>query len=218
MALNTVTSKTSIAENNNAICYTCAHDKSHAKIDLDIVNTAAFSTVRVALSIKPITSLAAEDFIVPMLELDTSDKQVSLTGIIVGKDEHLYVFVDSGAINVRVSGTEEANPFVGKAGQLVSVVTQQVNQNELIYTSNVVNTVSSTGSILIYNPNTANADIELYISTAATPSVNDRTLSITVRAGELISVNKALLNANESLFLKSTIAGLTVYFNGLVTV
>lgn len=216
MALNTVTSKTNITAGNNAILYTCAHDKSHGKVDIDIVNASTFSTVRVALSIKPIASLTPDDYIVPLLELDSSDKQVSLTGIIVGKDEHIYVFVDIGEVNIRLAGTEEANAFVGKAGQLASGVVSATNTDTQIYTTNVVNAVSSSGSILIYNPTANNADIELYISTAATPSINDKTLSVTVRPGELISVNKVLINANETVFIRSTIVGVVFYFNGLV--
>jgi len=217
MAINTVSSKMTVPANGYVTLYTCPADKSHALVDIDLFNTSTSNvTVKIAVTNKAHSALTPDDYILHDLLLSSVDNQVNITGIFVGKNEHIYVDANAAGINVRLSGIEETNVHVGKAGQLASNTYAPNATPYQVYQATIPNTSSTSCYLNIYNPNTTASNISIYVSSNTTPTNDDLIFTTSVGAQQTICIDKLLVNQPEKLFLKISDASVRVYLNGVV--
>jgi hypothetical protein len=217
MAINTVSAKMNVAANSYVTLYTCASDKSHALVDLDLINVDTSDvTVKIAVTNKAYNQLTVDDYILHNLVLSTSDNQANISGIFVGKNENIYVESQGASVNVRLSGIEETNPHVAAAGQLASATYVPNTNPYQLYQTNIATATSTSAYLNIYNPNSSASDIEVYISSNATPATADLVYKGSVASGQTICMDKLLINQSEKLFIKVSNASIRVYLNGVV--
>lgn len=217
MALNAVTSKMAVSANNHAVVYTCPFDKSHAKVDLDINNNFNGETkVKVAITNKPFTSIVEEDYIIHDLTLSTVDNQANISGVFVGKNEHVYVYVETGACSVRLTGTEEQNSVVIASGLLSSLLVNNNTSFYNFYQANQVNAVSTMGYLTLYNSNTTSVQFSIAISSNTTPLPEDIIYTNTMSPNMTICLNNLLINQSEKIFIKVDNDNLYCMLSGIV--
>lgn len=217
MSVNAVSAKMAVPANDHVTLYTCASDKSHALVDLDLVNASSSNvTVKIAVTNKPYTSLTDDDYILHNLLLSGQDNQVNISGIFVGKNENIYIEADAAGTNVRLSGIEEINSHVIASGQLASATYAPNTTPYQIYQTTLPTASSTSGYLNIYNPNATVSNIEIYVSSNTTPLNDDLVFKGSVESGQTICLNKILINQSEKLFMKVTDASVKAYLNGVV--
>jgi len=217
MAINTVSSKMSVPANGHITLYTCPADKSHALVDIDLFNTSTSNvTLKIAVTNKAYSALTPDDYILHDLLLSSVDNQVNISGIFVGKNEHIYIEANAAGVNARLSGIEETNVHVGKAGQLASATYVPNATPYQVYQATLPNTSSTSCYLNIYNPNTTSSNISIYISSNTTPTNDDLIFTTSVAPQQTICIDKLLVNQPEKLFLKVSDASVRVYLNGVV--
>jgi hypothetical protein len=217
MAINTVSAKMAIPANSHVTLYTCAPDKSHALVDLDLINTSNSNiTVKIAITSKPYTSLTDDDYILHSLLLSSQDNQINVSGIFVGKNENIYVEADAAGANIRLSGIEETNSHVVASGQLASATYAPNAAPYQIYQTMLPTASSTSGYLNVYNPNAATANVIFYVSSNSSPVNDDVVFTSSVGSQQTICLNKLLINQTEKLFIKVSDASVKVYLNGVV--
>jgi hypothetical protein len=217
MAINTVSAKMAVPANNHATLYTCAPDKSHALVDLDLINTSNSNvTVKIAVTNKPYTSVTDDDYILHNLLFSSQDNQISISGVFVGKNENIYVEADASGVSIRLSGVEETNSHVIASGQLASATYAPNATPYQVYQTALATASSTSGYLNIYNPNAATSNISIYVSSNSTPANDDIVFTGSIGSGQTICLNKLLINQSEKVFITVSDASVKVYLNGVV--
>jgi hypothetical protein len=217
MSVNTVSAKMAVPANNYVTLYTCASDKSHALVDLDLINTSNSNvTVKIAITKKPYTSVTTDDYILHNLLLSPQDNQINISGIFVGKNENIYVEADVSGVNIRLNGVEETNSYVIASGQLASAAYAPNATPYQVYQTTLATASSTSGYLNIYNPNATASNVSIYVSSNSAPANDDVVFTGSIGSGQTICLNKLLINQSEKLFIKVSDASVNVYLNGVV--
>lgn len=218
--LNPVVSKFTLTQGNAQEVYICPATKSHAVVDLsffkDDSNSDALIAVALASESNP-ANLTSVDYFIDDIQLIGTVNAAELNKIVVGQGERLYIKVISGPdIVVRLSGVEENNPKVLKAGRLAASSIGNTAQTQ-IYSNAIPNTAYISCSVTIFNTSaTQNAVVEAWISTSATPSASDKVLKIEVPLQDTTILENILLAPNEKIFVGSSQADTEYFINGMV--
>ena len=218
--LNPVVSKFTITTGTPQEVYVCPVNKSHAVVSLSFFknNLSGTSLIAVALSSESNpANLTTVDYFVDDIELIDTVNVAELDKVIVGKGERLYVKVLSGSdINVRVTGIEENNPKILKAGRLAAANIPNTAETQ-IYSNNLSNVSYISASITIFNTSsTNNNQVECWISTSNTPSNTDKVLNIEIPPQDTTILENILISPNEKIFVKANQPNTEFFINGFV--
>ena len=120
--LNPIVSKFALAAGVAQEIYFCPAGKSHAVIDLTMFKDGFTGTSLIGIAVTTEANpanLTSLDYLVDDIELVNEVNSAELNKLIVGQGERVYAKVMSGnAANIRLSGVEENNASVLKAGKL----------------------------------------------------------------------------------------------------
>lgn len=218
--LNPVVSKFTLTAGVPQEVYVCPPDKTHAIVDVnffkDDLNSDAVIAIAMSSDSNP-ANLTSVDYFIDDIQLISTVNVAELNKIIVGQNERLYIKVMSGPdIIVRVSGVEENNPKVIKAGRLAASSIAGTSQTQVF-----VNTYSSvsyiSASVTIFNTSaTNNATVEAWITSAGTPAISDKILKIEIPTQDTTILENVLLSPNERIFVKSSEPNTEYFINGTV--
>ena len=218
--LNPVVSKFSLTAGVPQEVFSCPVTKTHAVVDLsffkdDLANDALMA-VALTTESNP-ANLTSVDFFIDDIELIGMVNSAELNKVIVGAGERLYLLVVTGPdIVVRLSGMEENNPKVLKAGRLAAASIAGVAQT-MIWESNVPNTAYTAASVTIFNTSADNnASVQAWISSSATPSASDKVLKITIPFEDTTIIENVLLAPNEKVFVQSDQPNTEFFINGTI--
>ena len=218
--LNPVFSKFSLTSGVPQEIYSCPPSKSHAIIDItffkDLVDSD--SMIEIALTTKTTPEqLNSVDYFIDDIELIGGVNSAELNKVIVGSGERLYIHVLTGPdITIRMTGIEESNPNVLKAGRL-SALAAAGTSNVTVFENNLPGTSYTNCSITIYNASVLDAaNVEAWITSQEMPSANDKVMRINIPTEDTTIVENVMLAPGEKLVFKSS-ENLTEYFvNGVV--
>lgn len=218
--LNPVLAKFTLSAGVPQEVYSCPPTKSHAIIDVtffkDLIGSD--SMIEIALSTKTNPALLTSvDYFIDDIELIGGINSAELNKVIVGSGERLYIHVLSGPdITTRLTGIEESNPNVLKAGRLAATATPGTSE-VTVFENNLPGTVYTSCSITIYNASDLDAaEVEAWITSQEVPSPNDKVMRINIPTEDTTIVENVMLGAGEKLVFKSS-QTLTEYFvNGVV--
>lgn len=219
--LNPIVSKQVIAALGVQEVYVCPPDKSHAIVDLsfykDDMNTSSLIAVALSTESNP-ANLTSVDYFIDDIELINEVNSGELNKVVVGQGERLFVKVLSGSgISVRVSGMEETNPKVIKAGRLAATSVPTTDQVLLFDPSAFVNAAYISTSITIFNTSqAAGAKVELWISSTSNPSVAEKTVMSVVPLSDTTIIENVLILPNEKVYVRSELANTEYFLNGAV--
>ena len=218
--LNPIVSKFTLTKNVPQEVYSCPVNKTHAIVDLTFFknNVGGNSLIAVGLSTETNpANLNTLDYFVDDIELIGTVNSAELSKVVVGAGERLYITVIDGVdVVCRLSGVEENNPLVLKAGRLAALATTGTAVTK-IYESNLPNTSYSTVSVTIFNEDPSDAcSAELWISTSESPSDSDKIMSITIPFEDTTIVENVMLAPSEKIFVKSDKIGTEYFVNGIV--
>lgn len=219
--LNPIVSKTLLTAGNPQEVYVCPATKSHAVIDLSLFrnDTTTSSKIAVALTTESNpASLTSLDYFIDDIELVNEVNTAEMTKILVGRGERLFVQVVSGTdVSVRISGVEENNTKVIKAGRLAAMTLTGPTQTQLFDASTFTNAAYVSTSVTIFNiSSTENAQMEMWVSSSATPTAADKVMLITIPMEDTTIVENMLLLPNEKIFIRSNVTGAEFFVNGTV--
>ena len=218
--LNPVVSKFSLTLNVPQEVYSCPVSKSHAIVDLSFYkdNLAQDALIAIALSSESNpANMTTVDYFIDDIELIGVVNSAELNKVIVGKGERLYLLVLQGPdVVVRLSGVEEVNPKVLKAGRLAAASVTGTSQTQ-IFNNNLPNTAYTSCSVTIFNtsPN-QNAEVQAWITSSATPGVADKVLKITIPYEDTTILENIMLAPNEKVFIQSDQPNTEYFINGVV--
>jgi len=218
--LNPVVSKFSLVAGVPQEVYICPVSKSHAVVDLSFFkdNLAGDALIAVALSAEsnPV-NLTSVDYFIDDIQLIGVVNSAELSKVTVGSGERLYIRVMSGVdIVARLSGVEETNPKVLKAGRLAASTIAGVGQTQ-IYANALPNVSYISVAATIFNTSaTQNAEIEVWISTSATPAASDKVLKLEIPTNDTTILESILLAPNERIFVRSNVANTEYFIVGTV--
>lgn len=213
--LNPIASKFSLTLNVPQEIYVCPSDKSHAIVDISFLkdNFEGSSIISVALTKEsnPV-NLTTVDYFIDDIELIDEVNSAELNKVVVGKGERIIVKVISGdPVTIRLTGIEESNPKVLAAGKIVGTVIAGTAQTQ-IYASTLPGTAYVATSVTVYNSSpTATAEVEIWITTQATPTPGDKVVNFKVTPADTTIIENILLLPNEKVFVRSNQAN-TEYF------
>ena len=218
--LNPVVSKFSLTAGVPQEVYSCPVTKSHAVVDLSFFkdNLASDALIAVALASEPNpANLTSVDYFIDDIELIGIVNSAELNKVVVGQGERIYLKVISGPdVVVRLSGVEESNPKVLKAGRLAAAGVAGIAQTQ-IYANAIPNVSYISTSVTIFNTSsTTNAQVEAWISTSPTPAASDKVLKITIPFNDTTVLENILLAPNEKIFVQSDTPGCEFFVNGIV--
>lgn len=218
--LNPVVSKFTLTAGVPHEVYMCPANKSHALVNLSFFkdNLSGTSLIAVALSSESNpANLTTVDYFVDDIELIDTVNVAELDKIIVGKGERLYVKVLSGSnINVRLSGIEENNPKILKAGRLAATNIPNTARTQ-IYSNNLSNVSYISTSVTIFNTSpTNNNQVECWVSTSNTPSATDKVLNIRIPPQDTTILENLLISPNEKIFVRANQSNTEFFINGFV--
>lgn len=218
--LNHITAKATLSVGTPQQVYVCPAGKTHAIVDLTFYkeNTAQDALIAVALSTESNpANLTTVDYFVDDIELIGIVNSAELTRIIVGQGERLYVKVVSGPdIVVRMTGAEENNPIVAKAGRLAAQSIPTTSQTQ-VYANAIPNTAYISTSVTLFNTSGSDSTtVQLWVSTSATPSATDKVMKVTIPANDTTIVENMKLDPSEKIFVQSTLTNTEVFINGVV--
>lgn len=218
--LNPVVSKFSLTAGVPQEVYSCPASKSHAIVDItffkdDLANDTLIS-VALATESNP-ANLTSVDYFIDDIELTGTVNSAELNKVIVGQGERLYVRVISGPdVVIRLSGVEEANVKVVKAGRLAAAAISGITQTK-IFENTVPNVAYISASITIFNTSTTNnAQVQAWITSSATPAASDKVLKITIPFQDTTILENVLLAPNEKIFVQSDQPGNEYFVNGVL--
>lgn len=218
--LNPVVSKFYIPTGTIQEVYSCPAGKTHAIVDLNLFKDSVVADSVVAVAISTVAnpaSLTSIDYIMDNIKLTGSLNFSELSKIVIGVDERLYVKVVSGVdVIVRLTGVEENNLKVIKAGRLVAIA-PQANTQTLIFNNNIANTAYTTLSLVICNPSTTITEAAvIWITTAAATSPVDMVAKIQIQPTDTTVLENILLAPNEKIYVLSTMATTEYFINGTI--
>lgn len=218
--LNPVVSKFILTAGIPQEVYSCPVSKSHAVVDLSFFkdDVSVDTLIEVALSTKSNPALLnSVDYFIDDIELIGTVNSAELSKIIVGSGERLYIRVVSGPnVVARLSGVEESNPIVLKAGRLAAMSVAGTTQT-VIFENNLAGTSYANCSITVYNASTVDmAEIEAWITSAATPTDTDKVLRINVPNEDTTIVENILIAPNEKIVFRSSQANSEYFINGII--
>ena len=218
--LNPVVSKFTLVQGVPQEVYVCPGSKSHAVVDLsffkDDLNGDALIAVALASESNP-ANLTSVDYFIDDIQLVGAVNSAELNKVIVGQGERLFIKIMSGVdIVARLSGVEENNPKVLKAGRLAASSIAGTAQTQ-IYSNALANVAYISASATIFNTSaTENAQVEAWISTSPTPAASDKVLKLEVPFSDTTILENILLAPNEKIFVKSSITDTEYFVNGIV--
>ena len=218
--LNPVVSKFSLAAGVPQEVYSCPAGKSHAIVDIsffkDDLGSDALIAVALTTESNP-ANLTSVDYFIDDIELIGIVNSAELNKVVVGQGERLYLRVMQGPdVVVRVSGVEENNSKVIKAGRLAAASIAGITQTK-IFDNNMPNTAYTSVSFTIFNTsNSANAEVQAWISTSATPGTADKVMKITIPFNDTTIVENLLLAPNEKIYIQSNQTNTEFFVNGVV--
>lgn len=201
--------------------YSCPEDKSHAFLDAtffrELLDTDTF--VEIGLSTKSSAAqLTSLDFFLDDIELAGGVHNAELTKLVVGPGERVYARVWEGEdVNVRVTGVEEDNPLILKAGRLGAKYSGE-DVKEVVFDNILAGTAYTACSVTVYNPDdTETADIEVWISKDNSPSDLDKISRFQLTTEDSAIIESIILSAGDKIICRSNIANTEFFVNGLVT-
>jgi len=217
--LNPVVSKFSLVAGVPQEIYACPAGKSHAIVDISLFkdNLSSDALIAVALTTESNPALVTSvDYFIDDIELIGIVNSAELNKVIVGQGERLYMKVITGPdIVVRLSGVEENNSKVLKAGRLAAAAIATTNQTQ-VFDNSLANTAYSSVSFTIFNTSTTNnAQVQAWVSSSAVPSASDKVLKITIPFNDTTIVENLLMAPGEKIFLQSD-QPIEHFTNGLI--
>lgn len=218
--LNPVVSKFSLTAGVPQQVYSCPVAKSHAIVDLsfykDDLSQDALIEVALATESNP-ANLTSVDYFIDDIQLIGVVNSAELNKVVVGQGERLYLNVISGPdVVVRLSGVEETNPKVLKAGRLAAASVSGTTQTQ-IFNNNMPSAAYTSASVTIFNTSAnANAQVQAWISTSATPGAADKVLKITIPYQDTTILENILLAPGEMVFIQSDQPNTEYFINGVV--
>ena len=218
--LNPVVSKFTLVAGTPQEVYVCPGSKTHAVVDLsffkDDLGGDALIAVALASESNP-NNLTTVDYFIDDIQLVGAVNSAELNKVIVGQGERLFIKVVSGVdIVARLSGVEENNPKVLKAGRLAASSIAGTAQTQ-IYSNALPNVAYISASATIFNTSaTENAQVEAWISTSPTPAASDKVLKLEVPFSDTTILENILLAPNEKIFVKSSVTDTEYFVNGIV--
>lgn len=218
--LNPIVSKFTLTAGVPQEIYFCPAGKSHAVIDLTVFKNGftGSSVIGFALSTNADPgTLTSVDYFVDDIELVNEVNSAEVNKLIVGTGERVYAKVMSGNdVNVRMSGVEENNASVLKAGKLMAVGVVGTTQTK-VYETTLPGVGYVSGTLTIYNADAVNqADIQVWVTSAGTPAASDKLCNVKLTAQDTIILENLLLSPNESIFVQSNQANGEYFFTGMV--
>lgn len=200
--------------------YVCPVGKSHAIVDVSFLKDSFDDTVLISIALTKESNpqnLTNVDYFIDDIELVDEVNSAELNKVIVGTGERLIVKVLEGpGITLRVSGVEENNPKVVKAGKLVATVLAGTAQTQ-IYANALPGVAYISTSITAYNPSTsAVAQVEVWISSQATPSDSDKIMRFKITPEDTTIIENVLLLPNEKVFVRSDQVNCEYFLVGMV--
>lgn len=218
--LNPVVSKFNLTAGVPQLVYSCPSNKSHATVDLtfykDNLVTDALIEVAMSTETNP-ANLTSVDFFIDDIELIGVVNSAELNKVIVGKGENLFLRVVTGPdVVVRLSGVEENNVKVQKAGRLAALAVAGTAQTK-IYENALPNISYISASLTVYNSSNVNtAEIQAWISTSGTPSASDKIMKINIPTQDTSIIENILMAPNEKIFVQSSQPNAEYFVNGVV--
>lgn len=218
--LNPVVSKFTLVAGTPQEVYVCPGSKTHAVVDLsffkDDLGGDALIAVALASESNP-NNLTSIDYFIDDIQLVGAVNSAELNKVVVGQGERLYIKVISGVdIVARLSGVEENNPKVLKAGRLAASSIAGTAQTQ-IFSNALSNVAYISASATIFNTSaTENAQVEAWISSSVTPAASDKVLKLEVPFSDTTILENILLAPNEKIFVKSSVADTEYFVNGMV--
>ena len=218
--LNPVVSKFTLVQGVPQEVYVCPGSKTHAVVDLsffkDDLGGDALIAVALASESNP-NNLTTIDYFIDDIQLVGAVNSAELNKVIVGQGERLFIKVVSGVdIVARLSGVEENNPKVLKAGRLAASSIAGTAQTQ-IYSNALGNVAYISASATIFNTSaTENAQVEAWISTSPTQAASDKVLKLEVPFNDTTILENILLAPNEKIFVKSSVTDTEYFVNGIV--
>jgi hypothetical protein len=218
--LNPVVSKNNLTTNSQTLVYTCPSDKSHAVLEVYFYkeNTNGDSLISVALtSDSNPANLSSVDQFIDDIELIGSVTNATLHKVVVGQGEHLFVRKISGPdVVIRVSGVEENNTKVAKAGRLAAVSVPNTNQTQ-IYNNTLSSIAYIAASITVFNTSASNAAvINIWITSNTTPVAADKVIKLEIPANDTAILENFLMAPNEKIFVQSNQVNTEYFVNGIM--
>ena len=218
--LNPVVSKFTLVQGVPQEVYVCPGSKTHAVVDLsffkDDLGGDALIAVALASESNP-NNLTSVDYFIDDIQLVGAVNSAELNKVIVGQGERLFIKIMSGVdIVARLSGVEENNPKVLKAGRLAASSISGTAQTQ-IYANALPNVAYISASATIFNTSaTENAQVEAWISTSGVPAASDKVLKLEVPFSDTTILENILLAPNEKIFVKSSVTDTEYFVNGTV--
>lgn len=218
--LNPVVSKFSLTAGVPVEVYSCPATKTHSIVDLSFYkdNLAQDALIAVALTTEPNpANLTSVDYFIDDIELIGIVNSAELNKLVVGKGERLYLKVVSGPdVVIRLSGVEENNPKVLKAGRLAAASISGLTQTS-IFDNNLPNTAYTSCSVTIFNTASSNnAEVQAWITSSATPGTADKVLKITIPFQDTTILENILLAPGEKVVIQSDQPNSEYFINGIV--
>lgn len=218
--LNPIVSKFNVVPGTSQEIYACPAGKSHAIVDVSFLKNDTTTDAMVAVALTTQSNpdaLGSLDYFIDDIFLSGSANTVELNKVIVGQGERLIVKVIEGsAVNVRISGVEENNPMIAKAGRLAAVAVPGTSQVQ-VYANALPDIAYVSASITVYNASaTTAADIELWITSSASPSATDKVVLATLTAEDTMIMENVLISPNEKIFARSSQPNAEFFVNGMV--
>jgi len=216
--LNPIVSKFSLTAGAPQEVYFCPAGKTHAILDLTFFkdNSNGDSLIAVALSSEANpTNLTSVDYFIDDIQLIGIVNSAELNKVVVGVGERLYVMVMSGPdVVARVSGVEENNPKVLKAGRLAALNIPGTSQIQ-VYSNAIPNTAYISASITIFNNSTTlPAAVQGWIGSNAVPTANDKIMNVSIPANDTTIIENVLMAPNEKIFIQSDTVNTECFING----
>lgn len=201
--------------------YMCPNTKSHAVVDLTFFRNDTTSSSKIAVALASESNpgaLTQVDYFIDDIELIGEVNSGELTKVMVGAGERLFIKVlDGSPVTVRISGVEENNSKVVKAGRLAAAAVAGTSQVQMFDASAFTNAAYVSTSITIYNVSSVeNAKVEMWVSSSATPTNADKVMMVTIPMEDTTIVENLLLLPNEKVFVYSDVAGMEYFINGVV--
>jgi hypothetical protein len=218
--LNPVVSKFTLTAGVAQEIYSCPVSKTHAIVDLsffkDDLSGDALIAVALATESNP-ANLTTVDYFIDDIELIGIVNSAELNKLVVGAGERLYLKVITGPdIVIRMSGVEENNPKVIKAGRLVAANVAGISQTK-IFDNNLPNTAYTSCSVTIFNTSdNENAQVQAWISTSEVPAASDKVLKIPIPFEDTTILENILLAPGEKIFIQSDQINTEYFINGTV--
>ena len=218
--LNPVVAKFALPLDVPQEIYMCPAGKSHAIVDVSFLKDtfADSSIIAIALTTESNPgALTSVDYFIDDIELVDDVNSAELNKIIVGTGERLIVKVVSGEnVNVRVSGVEENNPKVLKAGKLACIRLTGTTQTQ-IYENAAPTAAYVSTSITVYNSNASlTAEVEVWVTSLSVPTGGDKVIRFKVTPENTTIIENILMLPNEKVFVRSNQTGTEFVLLGMV--